>query len=321
MMKEDKVRKIVHLLTTNSRAKTKDIAKELNTSQQNASILLPKLREEGYIRSFNLLIDSSRFGFSNFCVFLSLKKYSQGSIDRLVENLETYQDISCIDVLFGNFDIFLRFTSPNASHFNKQLRKILAEYTDIILNYRILTQIVLYHYPSNYLSKEKSESRLIISGDRDIIEVDDTDKQIINMLNMDARTGASKIANELDTTAKTVISRMRNLEKRKVIKGYSTTFDHKMLSINRYYLFLKFRFTEPEQDDNFMKFTRHQDNIIEVIKVFGEWDMILIVETMSPEDFKKILLVIKAMFYEVLEDYSFLESEEIKRWRYICELE
>ena len=311
----------MYLMTSNSRATTKELARALNTSQQNASTLLPRLVEEEYIKSYNLLVDSSKFGFSNFCVFLSLKKYSQGSIDDLIEALKKYKHITCIDVLFGNYELFLRFTSPNASNFNKELRQILAKFSEIIMNYKILTQIVLHHYPSNYLSKEKSESRLIISGDREMVEIDDIDKQIINYLNKNARISFSKIANELDMSAKTIILRKKALEKKHIIKGYSATFNHKALDISRYYLFLKLRFTDPDEDEKFMKFTRHQDNIIEVIKVFGEWDMILVVESLSSEDFKKLLLVIKAMFSEVLEDYSFIESEDVQRWSYLCELD
>ncbi len=320
-MKNEKIRKIVYILTRDARAKTKEIAKAIGTSQQNASNLLPKLESEGYIRSYNLLLDSSKFGYSNFCVFLSLKKYSVHSLEKLIGSLKEYKHITCIDITFGNFDLFLRFTSPNASHFNKELKQILAEFSDEILNYRILTQIVLHHYASNYLSKEKSESRLIISGDRESAEIDDMDRSIINHLNDNARMSFSHIANDLNTTAKTIIARKKTLEKKNIIKGYSATFDHKMLDISRYYLFLKFRFSDVEEDKRFTQFTKHQDNIIEVIKVFGEWDMIIVVETLSPEEFKKILLVIKAMFAESLEDYSFLESESVRKWGYMCMLD
>ncbi len=318
---ERRIQKLVYMLTNDARAKTKEIAKALNTSQQNASSLLPKLKEENYIVSYDLLVDSSKFGFSNFCVLLSLKKYSRQSVNDLVEGLEAYSDVTCIDILFGNFDLFLRFTSPNASHFNKQLKQILADFSGMILNYRILTQIVLHHYSSNYLSKDKSGSRLIISGDREMVDVDKTDRQIIDMLNENSRRSASAIANKLGLSAKTVIERKKQLEKRKIIKGYTATFNHTKLGISRYYLLLKMRFTDPEQDKLFLRFTRHQDNIIEVIKVFGDWDVILLIETMGTEDFKKLLLEIKSSFADALEDYVFLESEEVRRWGYICRLE
>ena len=318
---EYNLKKTLHILSINSRATTKEIAKEINTTQQNVSNRLTKLTENKYINSFRLFTDPSKFGFTNFCVLLRLKKYSKSILNKITNDLKTYKEITGIEILFGNFDIFLKFTTPNTSYFNKLLREILIKYPREIVNYKILTLIVLYAFPSNYLSQKRPSEKYLISGDREALEIDKTDKQILNLLNDNSRTNFSIIARKLNTTAKTIISRVRNLEKQNIIKGYTINLNHKKLNIKRYYLLFKIDFSDPNFDKEFITFVQNSPNIVEFIKIFGAWDKMLIIETMNEEEFKEILYIIKEKFSERIEDYIFLESEEVKLWKYLPELE
>lgn len=320
MKKDYKIKKLLHILTDNSRTSTKELAKEIGTTQQNASYLVSRLIDEKKIKSFKLLVDSSKFGYNNFCVFLRLKKNSKNFLNTLETELKKYKEIIAIDFLFGIFDIFLKFTSFNASHFNKTFKEILGKFSENIINYKILTQIVLYYYPGNYLAKKKYERKMIMSGDREIINVDKLDQDIINILNNDARINFSYIANKLKVTSKTIISRVKNLRNKDIIKGYGVVLNHKKLNIYRNYILLKFNFENIEIEKKFVLFTQFCPNIIEFIKVFGEWDYLLIVESLNNEDFKKILFEIKENFSDVINDYIFLESEEIELWKYLPDL-
>lgn len=320
MKRDYKVMKTIHLLSNNSRLSSKEVAKEIKSTQQNASYLINKLESEKKILNFKLLVDSSKFGFSNFCVFLRIKHYSKSKVNNFVNEIKKYKEIISIDFLFGNFDIFLRFATPNASNFNKIFKDILNSYPNMILDNVILTQIVLYNYPLNYLSKKRFNERIIISGDREIINIDEMDKKIINELNNNSRTNYSYIANKINTTSKTVIQRVKNMVKKNIIRGFSIMPNHKTLNINRYYLLLKLDFEDAETEKSYNYFVQQQTNITEHIKVFGLWDSILIVESLDTEDFKKILYVLKEQYSDFIINYTFYESEEVKLWKYIPEL-
>ncbi len=314
---EYKDRKFIQLLLNNSRISTKELAKETKISQQNASFKLKKLQEDKIITQFSLLIDSSFFGYNNFCVFFRIKKYSKHNLNHFISELKKYPEITAIEILFGKYDLFLRFTTLNTSQFNKILKDILTKFSKQIITQEILTQIVLYEFPSNYLSKKKYEHKTIMAGDREEIKIDEIEKKIINFLNENSRENFSKIAFNLDTTPKTIISRIKNLEKKKIIKGYSIVLNHKKLELKRYYLYLKTDFHDEIAENNFTIFIKNCDNIIEHIKVFGLWDNILIIETNNDSEFKELLYIIKEKFADSLDDYNFLESEEIKLWKYI----
>lgn len=205
--------------------------------------------------------------------------------------------------------------------FNKVLREILNQYSENLHYYLILNQIVLYHFPSNYLSKKRYADKVIISGDRNLVSVDDMDKRIINILNENSNTSFLEVSRRLKTTPKTVINRVKILEKKNIIRGYSIVKDHLKLNINRYYLFLKFNFLDLDNEKKFTQFTINCENVVEYIKVFGEWDTILVIEAKKIEDYKELLFTIKEQFFDFIEDYNFLESQDIRVWKYISELE
>ncbi|MDH3312423.1 MAG: Lrp/AsnC family transcriptional regulator [Nitrosopumilus sp.] len=58
------------------------------------------------------------------------------------------------------------------------------------------------------------------------MNLDDTDEMILKNLMMDARQSARQLALKLGMSTVTVLSRIKKLEKAKIIKGYTAIIDH-----------------------------------------------------------------------------------------------
>ena len=59
--------------------------------------------------------------------------------------------------------------------------------------------------------------------------IDETDEKILKNLLVDARQSARQLALKLGMSTVTVLSRMKKLEKEKIIRGYTTTIDHEKI--------------------------------------------------------------------------------------------
>ena len=59
--------------------------------------------------------------------------------------------------------------------------------------------------------------------------MDKVDEKILKHLMMDARLSARQLALKLGMSTVTILSRIRKLEKEKIIKGYTTLIDHEKL--------------------------------------------------------------------------------------------
>jgi Lrp/AsnC family transcriptional regulator, regulator for asnA, asnC and gidA len=64
------------------------------------------------------------------------------------------------------------------------------------------------------------------------MDLDETDKKILKNLLVDARSSARQLALKLGISTVTVLSRIKKLEKEKVIKGYTALIDHEKLGYN-----------------------------------------------------------------------------------------
>lgn len=61
------------------------------------------------------------------------------------------------------------------------------------------------------------------------MDLDKTDERILRNLMVDARISARRLALKLGISTVTVLSRIRKLEKEKIIKGYTALIDHEKL--------------------------------------------------------------------------------------------
>ncbi|MGH1568039.1 MAG: Lrp/AsnC family transcriptional regulator, partial [Nitrosopumilus sp.] len=61
------------------------------------------------------------------------------------------------------------------------------------------------------------------------MNIDETDKKILNHLLVDARQSARQLAFKLGMSTVTILSRIKKLEKEKVIHRYSAIIDHEKI--------------------------------------------------------------------------------------------
>jgi Lrp/AsnC family transcriptional regulator for asnA, asnC and gidA len=64
------------------------------------------------------------------------------------------------------------------------------------------------------------------------MDLDKTDEKILKNLMVDARLSARQLALKLGMSTVTILSRIKKLEKEKIIKGYTALIDHEKIGYN-----------------------------------------------------------------------------------------
>lgn len=308
--------KFLHIISTNSKLTSKQISKELQTSQQNVSYMIKKCKDDNVISQYQTLIDPSRFGFDSFIVFLKLRNSSKKTFNDLNRSVENIPEITGYYSLFGNFEVVLKFTTYNASSFNKILKSFLSEIKEIVIDVVIFTQIVEYYFSPTYISSKRLREAVLLGADREIIRMNDKEKEILNYLDDNSRVSSSKIALNLSTTAKSIIENIKKLEKKEVIKGYTAQYHPELLNIDQYLILLRVSFDQDEQE--VFRHIKTIKNITRISKVFGSWDFIIQFETLNPQELQEFLQSIKEEF-EIL-DYNYITITKRYFWKTIPNL-
>jgi DNA-binding Lrp family transcriptional regulator len=114
------------------------------------------------------------------------------------------------------------------------------------------------------------------------LELDEIDLKILRKVLKDARMSYRKIADEIDVSPPTVLSRVQKLEKEHIIKSYSAILDHEKLGYDLTAVIevtaVKGKITDVEK--HISKFS----NVCAVYDITGLTDMIIVAKFKNREE-------------------------------------
>ena len=119
------------------------------------------------------------------------------------------------------------------------------------------------------------------------MELDDTDRQILNMLQDDARRSFKDIAKEVTVSEATVFVRVRKLLKNGVIRSFKAIVDPKLVGKETLaFVMLK---VNPNVYTKVLPILMKMDEIYEIYDVTGAYYAILKIRTRSTEELAAII--------------------------------
>lgn len=295
--------KLIFELDLNYRQPKSRIAKKIKMSQQLLNYKAKSLSTSGIIQSSYPLIDYSRFGLLGFRVYFKVNYHNRKTFKEMVNKIKTNDNVLSIMECEGSYDLMITFSTKNPSSFNKSLRELISENPKHLKNCMILTTVVEHHFPRNYLIGSKLSQDIVIGGDRDLIEIDEKNKKILQALSLGKKT-IIDIAGFTKTTPKTIITRLRNLESQEIIKSYKTLIDTEKIGISANKILIKYQNISIERENQLRAFCIQNPNITEFIKTFGEWDLELTLETKTKKDFRNIYITLRELFEDIIYDFQ-----------------
>jgi len=105
------------------------------------------------------------------------------------------------------------------------------------------------------------------------MELDETDRTILRILQSDARTPFSEIAREIDMSSATVHDRVGRMEDAGVIEGYHAKVDPRAVGLGTSAL-VGLRIEQGRETDALERL-REIDGVQEIHLTTGEWDVVL----------------------------------------------
>ena len=116
--------------------------------------------------------------------------------------------------------------------------------------------------------------------------INDIDRKILNIIQQDARIANAEIARQVGLAASAVLERIRKLEERGIIRGYSTEIDASAVG---YGLTAFVAVRTHECCDETDKFLAEIPEVLEVHDVAGEDSYLLKVRVRDTEDLSRLL--------------------------------
>lgn len=306
------IRKLVFELTKNSRNTTKNISKKTKISQQSVSYSIKQLKKKRLIQGFTSIIDAVKLGFTNIIVGFNYLKFDTQIKKEILEELKNTESVISIQESTHGLDLIVEYSANNLSAFNKTHSEFIHKFHKSLETKFIFPIIVKHKYQRNYLVRKFDDSEIILCGDRKIVNLSKNELSILQILLKNPNSTFVSMCKFTKLSVKSIIKIKKKLERLFLIRGYSCFFNHSRLGINRYLLFLKLSGLSVGEINKLIQYCKSDRNIVELIKIIGEYQIILTIEELQKKD---IINELRSMF--PIEDYLLVEVENIQKESYL----
>jgi DNA-binding Lrp family transcriptional regulator len=184
----------------------------------------------------------------------------------------------------------------------KELIKIYVNYIDRKW-LTIFTRVS--YFPRVYLLEKKQNfDEYVFITEPEESNLDEKDIELLKLLASDARISVLDLSQKLKLTPKTITSRIKELERKKIIIGYRTMFDLEKLGYQYFKLHINLHNTTEEKIKLFRGYVKSHPNIIYDNEVLGGDDLEIEIQATTLQKFREIVDEIKKQFSDIIKEYK-----------------
>ena len=294
---------LLALLDQNSRASISELARKMKISKDGLNYRFRKLQEAGVITQFFAEVDIAKIGLVSGKVILQFQNVDKEKEDEIFEYLQSQSKIGWVVFCSGRWDcVFVYYVRDNYE-IQELLSDIVEKYGKYILAKEVL-QIPEYYIISRGWLKEHSERVISKIGGKVDPQVDELDIQLIKILTQNCRTPIIDIARKLKQSSSVIISRIKRLEEKKIIRSYYIGLDFEKVGKEFCKSFVYLHNYTKAEYKKLVNYCLQHPNVTALTNIVGAWEMELEMEVKNFDEFYKIMNQIKNQFKHIIRSYE-----------------
>ncbi len=319
MIKIDaKERKLLQLLDFHARDSISSLAKKLKMSKQGVLYKLKGLENKEIIKGYYPIINGARLGYMYCRLGIVLQNADIATTQRIINSLKEQEFIIWIFTTQGPADILAVMRAKSRSEFYEkklELLHLLGKYCKTIID---SIAIDVIHYPCRFLTQSRSSEVIHLADTNQVIEIDDSDKQILSILCDNARASLLSIAKKTRLNTKTVAKHIKDLEQKKVIEGYRPQIDFNKLGYSYIKILFHLNYSHFEKLQLLLESLSHNPAVYYIVKTIGlPYDLDVEVMVKTNEELYLFVQSLKEEFPQLIGEYTSFIFIETKKVRYL----
>ena len=214
----------------------------------------------------------------------------------------------------GNHDLIVSFYTKDIRLFWSKWFDFLKQYKLIVNEYFVNVIVEKNLFPFFYEAEKRVENSFEV-GNKEKQQFDEVDEKLIEMLNENCRRPIHEMANILELKSSSIIYRIKNLERKKLVLGYYTIFDFS--KIGKDFCRVQFQFSDLNKFDPFLESLKVLPSILSYAKLLGssyDLEVDFLVENL--EELLKELKNLKTKFPGLIRNYDYLRVIDTFKWNH-----
>jgi Lrp/AsnC family transcriptional regulator, leucine-responsive regulatory protein len=314
MDKKDK--KLCYELDINSRQPYQKIAKKLKISKDSVIYRVKNLQKNKLIKSFNSVINVGSLGYVGFRLLLKFYNITPKKEEEIISFLLSNKNLGWVVSIEGAWDLNTYFYYKSVKEMDLFYQEFIKKFRNHIEKRNLSIYSKIIGYSRNYLMDSKKREKITIYESKDEIKTDKKDIIILKELSDDARTSILDLARKTNLTSKTVIKKIRDLEKKKIITGYRTEFNLDQLGYQYYKLHITLFNSTEEEIKKLQSFLRESKNVVYEDIMLGGFDLEFELQFKNTEELREFINEMKQKHSHIIKDYEILHYFKEHRLRF-----
>ena len=314
----EKEKKILFELDFNSRDSLSKIGKRVELNKQTLNYNIKSLEKRKIIKNYYTVINVNKLGFSYCRVFLTLKNINLEKYCEIFDYLKKNKKIFWLFKTQGSYDLIYVMWVKNMSEIVNFTAELHNKYGHYIKrkNESIITSII--HYQNRYLNNNSKSKTINLCETNEIIEIDEIDKKILKILSIDAKISIIKISKLIKVSSKTIIYRIKKMEKNKLILEYRPNINYSKLGYTNFKIFLNSSKIDLKMYNKLIKEIQSNPIVtyyIEGVGIQSDIDFEIMINT--NEKLYSFIKKLRFSFPEIIREYEAIPILETCKVKYL----
>jgi DNA-binding Lrp family transcriptional regulator len=302
-------KKILYQLDVNSRQSYLELARKVGLSKDAVKYRIQNYLKTNLISGFYTLIDAIKLGHHMIRLYFKFRNTKPQIEREIIQSLIDEPNTFWVGRNDGSCDIAVGYWSNTLDSFNNFWSKFKNKYSKYITNDEFSLFIEFTHFQRNYLAPKHTIQKQATMKECLKINIDSTDRIILETLATNARTHIINISKKANLTSKAIITRIKTLERKGIILGYKPKINLEKIGYSMYKIDITLRNQENLQKLKNILF--QSPNIIQSEKSFGGSDLEFDLEISSFDEYEEIINRVKEEYGDDIESIKYYRTLEV----------
>ncbi|MBI4451608.1 AsnC family transcriptional regulator [Candidatus Woesearchaeota archaeon] len=268
-------RKILYELGRNARLSYSQIAKEIKSKKANVAYHVQAMEKTGVIWKYVPVVSISRLGIYTHKIYFRFHGLSRAKKRALVDRFMKDKYIHWVAECVGAWDLLIAIYARNTLEFAARKSEIFEQCGEFVQDYAITLLEDALVFNRDYLLQQDATYRkeFIFGGKIEVETIDDAQKKILRHIRNDGRFSLLNLAKKCGSSARTVQSKIKDLETRGIIQGYTMCPNLNKTQLHFFKLCIYLQEYKAKQYAALFNYCRANKNVIHLIKAIGDWEL------------------------------------------------
>lgn len=287
-----------------------DLARRLGTSKQSVRYTITQLEDAGVIQSYYTAVNFAALGLLQYRTYLQLRTFSVSKQREVLDSFENLDSVCWVGKYLGDWDIQIAFLADSFIHLSWLLRDLQDSILSLCARHTHAQTVYSYFFSRDYLVGSRQGSRQVTARVPDVQQgaIDFLDARILHELASNCRISFKELGERVESNPKVVRTRVRRLERQKIIQHYRISIDLVPLSVQQYKVKIFLEECPVQREEQLYAYCTTFLEVMSMSQFLGAWQLDLDLEVPNRNQLRKFVEGLREKFSDVIRDLEILEG-------------